>query len=335
MFFFALFYFIVVLTLHTKRLSSLIPIFIMILFASLRGNVGFDTCNYKEFFDQIISGVDIVYLEPGIKILSYFVSYFTNNAQWFLFSFSLGQGILLHLICKRLKNVNLWLIFFLLVFYYPFFFSLLRNGTAVMLAGLAYLMWVKREKFYFIYLLMTPIFHISGVVGFAILKFRYLALILLTFLIYYCGANDFLIIQIDKIFDAINGNYINGNYLSFIFLIINTIGIVVSTRGAIRFWLTFFYVVPAILDIYFGLIGRLSLYPLFIWSIVLADNWKYLLNQSRLFVCLTLGFLAWQQTIYPIIHGDGKILGMYSDNIRTTAGNYHFFYFNDKTLCNY
>lgn len=125
----------------------IIPVFIMILFAGLRGNIGTDTFAYKSFFNALGSDKQNEFsLEPLFVFFTYFIKFIWSDDQFYIFSLSVVLGLLLYYNLKIVEEKSLFLLFYLTGFYVMFNLNLMRFGLGILLISYPYLISLRGGK---------------------------------------------------------------------------------------------------------------------------------------------------------------------------------------------
>ena len=146
-------------------------VFIITVFAAVRGYVGTDTYSYHMIFvdnssEAILDIAKII--EPLFALLIKSTALITDNSFVFIALISIIQGLILMKLVNTSKNPVDFLLIYIAVFYLNFEFNILRAGTAVLL-----LVWANqipndeenRKKFYLIGI-AAVLTHYSAVIGF-------------------------------------------------------------------------------------------------------------------------------------------------------------------------
>ena len=146
-------------------------VFIITVFAAVRGYVGTDTYSYHMIFvdnstETIIDIAKII--EPFFAILIKSTALITDNSFVFIALIAIIQGFILVKLVNTSKNPIDFLVIYIAVFYLNFHFNILRAGTAILL-----LVWANRipndqengAKFYLIGM-AAVLTHYSAAIGF-------------------------------------------------------------------------------------------------------------------------------------------------------------------------
>lgn len=326
--------------------TLVVPIFALSAFAGIRGNVGYDTCSYKEFFSEVLTG-DFQFIEPGFFAVTWLLRQLTDDPQIFLIFISCIQGILLYAIAKKTPNKFLWVGVFTFVFYYPFFYTTLRNGVAILLLGLAYVKFINRQPLAPLYAVASTLVHYSTLP--ALIVFPRIGMP-----VFFASLGVFLL-PVDQLLQFINLPFLNFAFWKFSNFKIGLYRVEVepawhvvaaivlaqlSIMLTIKTWrnLSIFTILVtgfAIADFYYGRIGRVHIFGLFVLSLVQCRNWLEYNVLVKALVLAVYVYYSCSFTVYPIIAGS-KVQELYaSEKINSEPGNYHTWFFNDKTLCQY
>lgn len=322
----------------------------LILFAGLRGNVGYDTCDYKELFSESLVG-EYPYIEFGFLYFTKALALILPDAQLYLLVVSLVQGVILYNILKNSRNPRLLFIIFVCVFYYPFFFTTLRNGLAILIFGLTYVLSAKYRYYWVLPGIASTSIHFTAIPSLILIPrlARFLPSLVAIFLCAFIFAGQSFVedlgaaldisnIHTSKLIHILDGAYAVDESPAIHRLLIIPIILVfmiMTIRGVYGFFLVLFYFATAVSDLYIGLVGRLTLYSLFALFLHTVEYWHTFDFRSRLLLYLITAYFAFSNTIYPIALGDERILKVHAEKVRTTAGSYHLWIFNDRSLCQY
>jgi hypothetical protein len=315
--------------------------------AGLRGNVGYDTCNYKELYATMgdMDYEEIWYIEPGFVVLNLISNIFFNEPQIFLFLFAVAQGVLLYFIAKKIRNPSVFLILFISTFYYSFFLSMIRQGLATLILCFAYILSLRGDSRWYISLL-APTLHISVLPVLVIIKpilKPVLILFALLLIIMLFGMDSMQGLSIYKYFHKAEyvfsgGYYVEHDvswhvYLSYVLMLV----VVILTAGKWQDVIIYTILIPVMMvaDIYFFKSGRIANVALPCLCVLHGDNWHLYSPTVKKIALVYYFYLAFSMTAFPIIHGDGRVLGPLAEQVRTQAGNYHLWLFNNKDLCPY
>ena len=161
--------FSLVIPAHQQRWFASYCIFIMAIYAAVRGYNGTDTYSYHVMFYEFSETTfieSIKAIEPLFYFLLKLTSLFTSNSFAFTALVSLVQAAILFQLVKTSKSPAEFLLIFIAVFYIDFEFNILRAGTAVMLIILAsrYADSISKMKFYG-FGLIAVLFHYTAIIG--------------------------------------------------------------------------------------------------------------------------------------------------------------------------
>ncbi len=171
----------------TQNFLAFIFIFILILFAGLRGMVGIDTASYHLAFEAIdlrtYSFSEWFAFEPLFSAFMIFIRAFLDDPHSFIFFIALIQGILIFLISRKHPNKAVFLALYISGFYIQNQFNIIRAGLAGLFLVYAYTQ--KREgKDNTLPLILGSLCHYSAVIAVPFLfdlqhKYRMLALLVI------------------------------------------------------------------------------------------------------------------------------------------------------------
>ena len=312
---------------------------LMTLFAGLRGNVGYDTCDYREIFVQSLNGPTY-----GDVLFIYFVQLlrsFTDNSQIFLFTVAAMQGMFVYLIIRRLKRPREFLLIYILLFYYTFEFNILRNGLAILIVGYIYVNFLNNQKVSAV-ILAAPLVHITTVFS-ALLFFplrKYLTLILVTAVLIY---NSIDMNQIDvfarmaaKAINIFDGKYAQDTptawHVVLGILLVQVFLFEVFGRSINMVVFTLIITVFTVIDLYINMVGRVALTGYFCMAVYYSNRVEQVLSDRKKILGLAiLCYFAASMTLYPILFGDQQA---YHIDSRVSAGSYKFFEQVDLDRCN-
>lgn len=331
-----------------RRNLIYIPIFVMVVVAGSRGNVGFDTCEYKEIFSTVDQN-DFPFIEPGFIALNSVFHSVVDSPQVFLLFLSFVEGLLLYIVARLSPNPRIFLSIFLGIFYYPLFFSTIRNGLGILIIGVGYAAYMAKRRWFWKPLLFAPFFHFTSLPA-LILFPRFIYLILggvILFLIFEVfGISSFIALGMDgrmgvhigKAMDIFGGRSALNDRISLhvpIMLGWVCIAIYLTTSGLTRYLLVGLVLISGVADFFIGKVGRIGLFALFAWIIIISAQFRSYSATVRSFVAISLLYYGATFTLYPIIFGDTRIQARYGEYVRSEAGNYYIWLFNEKLQCPY
>ncbi|WP_272580776.1 EpsG family protein [Providencia sp. PROV266] len=151
--------------------NRIVPIFIsfifVLVFSSLRGNVGQDIPNYKDIYDNIFMNKDI--LEIGFYYFTYAIKFLDLDFNWFLFFSALLSLSFYYYGLIKFLNTGFVILAFMLIFcdtYMYFNMSGIRQGIALSMILLSAYYAYKKSTLKFIILIFSAVlFHKSAIVG--------------------------------------------------------------------------------------------------------------------------------------------------------------------------
>lgn len=153
-----------------SRTSVFIPIFILILFFSIRDfTVGTDTITYTKFFRDGLLPQYYNFnpeIEMGYQFFEYVILNFTHNYFWlFFFCSIIVIPSYFYIIKKYSTNYILSIFIFITFGIYNFFFNGLRQGIAIAICFLALPLLIDKKKLkYLILIFIASLFHISALI---------------------------------------------------------------------------------------------------------------------------------------------------------------------------
>jgi hypothetical protein len=322
------------------------PIVALVIAAGIRGNVGYDTCEYKTIFS--IALVDeLSYIEPGFYGILWFMRQLTNEPQLFLMFIAVIQGILLYAIAKQVPNNFIWLGIFTAVFSYSFFFTTIRGGLAMLMLLLGYAKYLNKQPLSPFYAAISPLIHYSAFPSLIIFpKFLLpiISVILLVFLIsfyeiFQTFSIPFLDVLLWKLLNFKSGLY--GVDVAPAWHVVAAIAfaqllIVLTVKGWRELIIfTILVSVTAVADFYFGRIGRVQIFGLLALSLLHSRDWREYRFFIKMLIIILYSYYSYSFTVYPILSGI-KVQELHGESkINSEPGNYHIWLFNDKNLCEY
>ena len=272
--------------LASDRDATLIPISILTIFPILRGNVGYDTCNYKDIYSQIgvVDYDDLSYLEPGFLVLATLLKLISDNSQFILISIGLMQGFVLYKISKSINNSKFFLLIFVAVFYYSYFYSLIRQALATLILSYAYAIYLKNgSRNYWLSFLSFGI-HYSVLPVILLLRptANQIAIVVVLIIALFTYDNNFFIGLADlapimKLDNTLQGVYNQDRavswhvYLSYLLM---ALVVITTVPGAVNI-LMYFIMIPVMMaaDLYFFKSGRIALVAMTCLFVLHSNNW--------------------------------------------------------------
>jgi EpsG-like putative glucosyltransferase len=229
---------------------SFLYFLLIVIFAGLRGDVGQDTYNYGDIYNNISDWNILLNLkvEPVFAGLASLHKLIFNSTTGFLFSISLIQGALLYYSTRKLKYRWIFLLIYLYTFYLNFHFNVIRAGLALLffLSSIS----TKNNKISSIFIIGSFLTHFSMVAFlpvYILLKkadFKHIFSVLiigtifLTLMVFY--AQDYLIEKI-KIYGVFNDLKLSFSFLSIAMISFGLFCFLVSGTVKYSILFTFFY----------------------------------------------------------------------------------------------
>lgn len=323
-----------------------LPIILMAAIAMIRGNVGYDTCNYKQlFYEAKDSSIDLSFVEPGFLYLTKLVGYILDDSQAYLAIINIVEAVFLIKIAKQVRNWRLFLILYISCFYYAYFYSLLRQALATMLFVYAYALYLNGNKSIRRLVLLTPLIHLSVapvLVLFPSYAKNVILIIISGLLLVNIGSIDVLgyldITLLRRLTQAITGGssleqVISWHvYASYLLMLITVLISVRENYAKIAYVI----LVPVMMfaDQFTNKAGRVGLVAMTCLLVYNAHNWRYYGIIKRMVILFYYIYSMYAMTIYPIINGH-IVQEIYPERINTVTGEYHIWITNDKHLCPY
>jgi hypothetical protein len=319
----------------------------MVVVAGLRGNVGYDTCDYKELYATMgaLDYEDIWYIEPGFLLVTWISRAICRNPQFFLCVMAAVQGALLYSIARRVRNPHVFLLFFLPVFYYPYFYSMIRQALATLILCFVYASYLRSGSPAYISLL-APTIHLSTLPVLSLIKpiakwvLFFFVLFLFIFLFKMDSIEGLVIYNyFAKVVNVLSGGYYVEHdvtwhvYLSYALMQI----VIILTAGKWKdvIMYSFLITVMMVADIYFFKTGRVANVAITCLCVLHGNNWHLYRPSIKKIILVYYCYLALSMTVYPIVYGAERVQRPFAEQIRTQPGNYHLWLVNDKNLCPY
>lgn len=306
--------------------------------AALRGNVGYDTCEYRQLFVNSLTD-DQTYIEPAFWAASALLRLVTDDSQAFLVLVSAAQGWLLYRICRSLRSPKLFLVSYQWILYYPFSYNILRNGLGALLVGLLIVEAYRRRPVPKIGL-VGPLVHAATLPGlilapttrrFAI--WLVVPVVAIGFAVAQLGEGGFVYTKAWKLVNIIQGDYNLDRLVAWhVYLSIGLGQIVIFTitkNSSERLVYTLIITGTSVAEFYFRTIGRISLVGYLGLLILLANRYPRYSPGSLAYIFFFLLWLAITNTGYPLLFGDTRI----RDDSRVTASEYHIVTRAEKLQC--
>jgi len=345
-----IFAFLLIITCDKKYLF--IPIVVISVLAGLRGNVGYDTCAYKKLYTSIglLTYADLSYIEPSFYLFAWLCKLISKEPQFFLFIISVTQGVILFLVVRQVRNPRFFLLFFTALFYYPFFFSTIRQGLAMLILSFCYATYLRKGSLTSVSFVsfVAPTFHVAVLPVLILIKpIARLVLAILAVVLYVTffrmHALDGLIVYkyFAKLSVVLSGGYFIDTgirvawhvYLSFAL----TQAVIILTAGRWRNVViySFLIVVMMVADLYLFRTARVAVTAMLCLCVLHCHNWHLYSSSVKIIILVYYCYFVLSMTVYPIVYGDERTLTVFAEQITTQAGNYHLWLFNDKNLCPY
>ncbi len=154
-----------------RRIFAVFCFLLLTFIAACRApTVGRDTTLFLDVFEKLHGRgfVDTMlfssWVEPGFRLLCFFVSRFTANGQWLIaLTAVLINGSVSRFIYRHAENVYLSFYLYLALMLYPFYLNIMRQALAIAVLLFAWDFLKKRRfAFYSLLVLLAATFHTSA-----------------------------------------------------------------------------------------------------------------------------------------------------------------------------
>ncbi|QJT30071.1 EpsG family protein [Aeromonas media] len=149
---------------------------ILFFISAVRYGIGTDYVNYQKIFELL----SINELNISIEPLFYLINIFAIKLGFhFEFVVAVSSFLFIYPLVKCSdKNVSIWIVFYLLLYFYIASFNAVRQGIAISIScyALYNLFYSNDKKRYVIFILLASLFHYSALLGFIVIYIRKRAL---------------------------------------------------------------------------------------------------------------------------------------------------------------
>ena len=328
------------------RIGFALFLFILFLFAALRGDVGNDACGYQSIYQHFnLENNDLHFgrIEPVFALLNTALNFLGFGHQSIFIAVAGGQSLIYFKIHKYIDGNTRWLLaFIVLMYYYSFYFNTIRYGLAVIVFSLAFILYLNGDHKRALLISVLSIgIHVATAPLLLLMRksgVKYMIFAVITVSLYdYFIDSGLVIAKLKYIYYLLEYSYsfnasLDWFVLRKIVLLIVILWLVGDLYYKVLF--SFFILIIGTADAFMPVIGRFSEAYVFILLIYLSyvgvrkDRFLFLLP----FVLLSI----YSHIVYPIIKGDAimKINRIaQGESIKASGVKYSFFFEDEYLVC--